>query len=111
MEDLLSTTPVSLVSRTPSWDTALKSVCGEPKRPTESQVPGLGDALQGSPVGGPPDLTTQGRGPSRAQGPSGAQAVRTGLGLSCQSYRILLQLVEKELDGEAQHTPTSTSTC
>ena len=69
-------------------------------------MPGLGGALQGSPVGGPPYLTTQGRGPSRAQGPSGAGAVRAELGLSCQSYRIPLQLVEKELDGEAQHTPT-----
>lgn len=40
-----------------------------------------------------------------------AGAVRTGLGLSCQSYRLPLQLVEKELNGEARHTPPTTSVC
>ena len=75
------------------------------------------------PAGEPPGRSSslhRGGGPQEPKGHLGnirqhqgrlAGAVRAGMGLSCQSYRLPLQLVEKELNGEAQHTPPSTSVC
>lgn len=51
MEEPLSLPSLSVVSRTPDRYTALKPLCGEPERLTQSQAPGLGGTLQEEPCG------------------------------------------------------------